>query len=174
MSKKALLTGESTETELHRLTNEITQFQDQTDVKIKEQAKTVNDHERVLSKHKHELQSTQNLLSAMKVKQTNEASRVSYAVKEITSLSQDQKKSSQQMKEAISQFSYTGKQLTDQVSELSKHLVITGEETSKQVSDLEKQISSMQQQLQETTSRLKFDCMLYAHINFLVIFMSLY
>lgn len=161
MSKKALLAGESSETELHRLTSEITQYQDQTDVKIKEQAKTVYDHENVLSKHKHELQTTQNLLSVMKVKQTNDASRVSYAIKEITSLSQDQKKSSQQMKESISQVSYAGKQLTEQVTELTKHLVIAEEETYKQVSDLEKQISSMQQQLQETTSRLKCVCYIY-------------
>ena len=151
MSEKALHTAESTETKVQRLTNEVTQFHGQTDVKLKQQAKAVNDHEKVLNKHEHELQSTHHQLSIMKVKETNEACRVSYSIREITSLSQDQKKSSQQLKECLSHVTHAERQLTEQVSELTKHLATTEEETYKQVSDLEKQIISMQQQLKETT-----------------------
>lgn len=154
MSEKALLTAESTETKVQRLTNEVTQFHDQTDVKLKQQAKAGNDHEKVLNKHEQDLQSTHYQLSVMKVKETNEACRVSYAIKEITSLSRDQKKSSQQLKECLSQVTHAEKQLNEQVSQLTKHVATTEQETYKQVSDLENQINSMQQQLKETTSKL--------------------
>ena len=158
ISKKALDTAESTEMEVQKLTDEVAQFQGQTNAMIKEQASKVNGHEKMLSKHNHELQSTHNQLSVMKVKQTNVASRVTYAIQEITQLSQDQKKSSQQLRETQEHMSYitdAEKQLTEQFSELTRHLSITEEETYKQVSDLERQVSSMQQQLQETTSMLR-------------------
>lgn len=147
-SKRSLDIAENTK---KKLTHEVAQLQEQ-NAEIKEQAKIIDGHDKLLDKHNHDQ------LSVMKVKETNVASSVSYAIKEIGVLSQDQKRSSQQLKETqecVSHIANTGRQLNEQVTKLTKHLSVTEEKRDKQVNDLVKQISSMQQQLQETTSELK-------------------
>ena len=110
---------------VQNLTDKVTQFQEKTNVEFKQQMKINDTHEKLLSKHSHELESTQNQLSVMNTMQTNEACRITGAIKEITNLSQLQMKSTQQL-----------------------------EETRGQVSVLEKNFSHIQQHLEETTSNL--------------------
>ena len=80
--------AEDNKMKVQNLTDKVTQFQEKTNVEFKQQIKINDTHEKLLSKHSHELESTQNQLSVMNTMQTNEACRITGAIKEITDLSQ--------------------------------------------------------------------------------------
>ena len=123
---------------------------------VKEQGAAIGSHDKKIKKQDDQLESTHVQLSVMNIKQTNVASRVSYAIGELSYLSRDQKNSSQQLKETqenLASIHEVEKQLTDQVVQLAEHVTISEEETSRQVAGLGKQVNSLQLLMQETPSK---------------------
>jgi len=167
LSKEAFDAAENAAAQIEQLSSKVSQFHDTTDVVVKEQGAAISSHEKKIKRQGDQLESANVQLSVMNVKQTNVASRVSYAIKEISCLSRDQKSSSQQLKETqenLASVHEVEKQLTDQVAQLAEHVTISGEKTSRQVADLGMQVSSMQLLMQETSSKLNLSYVLFIYI----------
>ena len=81
------------------------------------------------------------------------ASRVSYAIQEITQLSQSQRKTSRQVKQTQENMTMISDEVV-RTKEIVQQISVTDEETVKQGVLLEKQVNTLQTQLQETRSKL--------------------
>ena len=149
-SKEALQDVRSANDSLSLNITEMRHEHEQTTSAIEEQAKQLETHTQELQKHDEQLQSAENRIAIMHTKETDVACRVSYAMQEITQLSQSQKKTSgivKQTQEDIAMMNEVERQLSDEVvrtKEIVQQLSVNEEETAQQVVLLEKQVGTMQ------------------------------
>ena len=142
--------------EIHTVSSEMKHNLKQASNEIEEQRRSLDHHTQELNKHEEKLEKT---ISVMTTKQTNVASRVSYALQEITHLSKDHKRTDENVKQVenrISVISEAERQLSDEVVKtkgIIQQMSVTEEDRVKHVALLEHSISSIEEKLQEFKSK---------------------